>query len=106
MSRVSRAFINTVADWSEIKTCQTGLLGKSIFPNVFVKASNICKQNRDGMTNNCETSNGNRLCKRLPVGKLSRANGDGKTKTLLQIHARRFKELLVNKRLETSSLPG
>ena len=85
MSRVSRAFINAVADWSEIKTCQTSLLGKSIFPNVFVKASNICKKNRDGMTDNHETSNGNRLCKRLPVGKLSRANCDGKKKTLPQI---------------------
>ena len=50
MSGVSRAFINAVADWSEIKTCQTNLLGKSIFPNVFVKASNICEKNRDGQT--------------------------------------------------------
>ena len=44
MSWVSHAFINTVADWSEIKICQTSLLGKSIFPNVFVKATNICEK--------------------------------------------------------------
>ena len=104
MSWVSRAFINAVADWSEIKTCQTSVLGKSIFPNVFVKASNICEKNRDGMTDNHETSNGNRLCKRLPGRKTEQSKLWWKEENS-STNSRRFKELLVNKRLETSSLP-
>ena len=43
----SRAFRNAVADWSEMKTCQTGLLSESFF---FFKFR-WCK---DGVTNNYE----------------------------------------------------
>ena len=31
----SHAFINAFADWSVMKTCQTSLLGKPIFSQVF-----------------------------------------------------------------------
>ena len=62
--KFSHSFINAVADWSEMKTCQTSLLGKSIFSQVFVNVfKHLLEKHGWNMTNNCEAYDGNQLCK-------------------------------------------
>ena len=62
--KFSHSFVNAVADWSEMKTCQTSLLGKSIFSQVFVNVfRRLLEKQGWNMTNNCEAYGGNQLCK-------------------------------------------
>ena len=88
--KLSRAFIDAVADWSEMKTCQTSLLGQ-----VFVGAFNHL------------------LMLMMVIGYVKRTVSRKTEQSKLRwkdenssTNSRSFKELLVNKRLETSSSPG
>ena len=57
------ACINAVTDWSEMKTCQTGLLSKSMFFKFLSVLQGfifqIFTRKTDGMTNNLEGYDGN-----------------------------------------------
>ena len=55
----SRALCKGVVHWSEMKTCQTGLLCKSIFQVFFGASKHLLRtENRDGMTDNGEAYDG------------------------------------------------
>ena len=56
--RVTLYFGEVAVDWLEMKTCQTGIVSKSIFlgflgPVEFLSFKHLLR-NRDRMTNNCE----------------------------------------------------
>ena len=60
--RVTLYFGEVAVDWLEMKTCQTGIVSKSIFfgflePFEFLSFKHLLG-NRDRMTNNCEAYDG------------------------------------------------
>ena len=95
----------SVADWSEVKTCQTSLLGKSICSSfcrrfqTFVRKTEMEWQITEALI--------------MVIGYVKRTARRKTEQSKLRwkdenssLNSRSFKELLVNIRLETSSSPG
>ena len=97
----SHTFINVVANWSEMKTCQTSLLDQ-FFTTFRQHVQTFARKTEIEWQIIARLMMVISYVKRTASGKTEQcnANCDGKTKTLLQ-NSSSFKELLVNKGLKS-----